>query len=74
MKTIFPSFCTGVDVITTPDNEEGEEETGFKLIKLQVSGGETDSVMEGIKLFLSTNLCSVFVVYMYVYTVNVFIK
>ena len=48
MKTIFPSFCTGVNVITMPDNEE---ETDSKLIKLQVSGGETDSVMEGINFF-----------------------
>ena len=49
MKTIFPFFCTGANVYTISDDEEEEEETGFKVSKLEeVSGGETDGVIEGI--------------------------
>ena len=48
-KSIFLLFYTGVDVITLSDGEEEEEETGFKLGKLEeVSGDETDGDIEGI--------------------------
>jgi len=47
MKTSFSLFCTGADSFTMSD--DGEEETGFKLSKLEeVSGDETCGVMEGI--------------------------
>ena len=47
MKTSFSLFCTGADSFTMSD--DGEEEIGFKLSKLEeVSGDETCGVMEGI--------------------------
>ena len=49
MKTIFPFFHTGANVYTISGDEEKEEETGFKVSKLEeVSGGETDVVISGI--------------------------
>ena len=49
IRTIFPFFCTGTNVCTISDDEEEEEETGFKLSKLEeVTGSETDVVIEGI--------------------------
>lgn len=58
MKTIFSLFCTGANVNTVSDDEKEEEETGFKVSRLEeVSGGETDGIIGGInflipKLFL----------------------
>lgn len=58
MKTIFSLFCTdAASFIIISDDEEQEEETGYKLMKLEeVSGGETDDVMEGTGInFLYSN-------------------
>ena len=49
MKSIFSLFCAGANVYTMSDDEEEEEETGFKFSKLEgANRDETDGVIEGI--------------------------
>ena len=48
----FPFFCTGANLNAISDDEEEEEEIGFKVSKLEeISGSETDGVIEGINFF-----------------------
>lgn len=58
MKTTYSLFCTGADsFIIISDDKEQEEETGYKLGKLEeASGVETDVVMKGTSInFLYSN-------------------
>lgn len=76
MKTTYSLFCTGADsFIIISDDEEQEEETGYKLGKLEeVSGGETDVVMKGTGINFYTLIHWNFFVNMYLYAVNVFVE